>query len=117
VLCGESGHQASHSNGCSLAAGAPRCPDRLCATDAPLPVTHPRCLLPTPSLDHATDAPLPAAPPSLPQAHDDRNLARQLTTAERSEKKLRKLLDDSGVDSLVCVYWVGHLDLPQHRWV
>ena len=52
-----------------------------------------------------------------PQAHDDRNLARQLTTAEKSEKKLRKLLDDSGVDSLVCVYRVGHLDLPQHRWV
>ncbi len=30
------------------------------------------------------------------QAHEDRNLARALTPAERRDKKLRKMFDDTG---------------------
>jgi hypothetical protein len=40
--------------------------------------------------------PTPPPPHRHAQAHEDRNLARQLTPAEKSEKKLRKLLDDNG---------------------
>lgn len=52
-------------------------------------------------------------------AHDDRNLARMLTPAERREKKLRKLFDagpDGGRSSLVAVYRVADLSSGQHRF-
>lgn len=40
-------------------------------------------------------------------AHEDRNLARKLTPAERRDKKLRKLLDDTSLEAQVAVYKVG----------
>jgi U4/U6 small nuclear ribonucleoprotein PRP3 len=41
-------------------------------------------------------------------AHDDRNVARMLTPAERRDKKVRKLFDESGVEALTAVYrWAG----------
>ncbi|KAJ9519140.1 hypothetical protein QJQ45_007695, partial [Haematococcus lacustris] len=43
-------------------------------------------------------------------AHDDRNLSRALTPAERKEKKLRKLFDDNGLEVLTSVYRIGRLD-------
>jgi U4/U6 small nuclear ribonucleoprotein PRP3 len=57
-------------------------------------------------------------------AHEDRNLARQLTPAERREKKLKKLLDvhpaagggGAGEVTHVAVYKVGDLSLPQLRF-
>lgn len=55
-------------------------------------------------------------------AHEDRNLARQLTPAERREKKLKKLLDPapgSGAGAEVthvAVYKVGDLSSPQLRF-
>lgn len=35
------------------------------------------------------------------QAHEDRNLARKLTPAERKDKKLKKLFDDDEVEQQV----------------
>lgn len=55
-------------------------------------------------------------------AHDDRNLARMLTPAERREKKLKKLLDFApGTDMTqqeikIAVYKIGDLSKPQHRF-
>ena len=55
-------------------------------------------------------------------AHDDRNLARMLTPAERREKKLKKLLDFtpgtdmSNQEIKVAVYRVQDLSKPQHRF-
>jgi U4/U6 small nuclear ribonucleoprotein PRP3 len=58
-------------------------------------------------------------------AHEDRNLARQLTPAERREKKLKKLLDvhpaasgggGAGEVTHVAVYKIGDLSLPQLRF-
>ena len=40
-------------------------------------------------------------------AHDDRNLARKLTPAEKRDKKLKKLFDDSDVEIVTSVYKVG----------
>lgn len=55
-------------------------------------------------------------------AHDDRNLARMLTPAERREKKLKKLLDFvPGTDMTqqeikIALYKIGNLSKPQHRF-
>lgn len=51
-------------------------------------------------------------------AHDDRNLARMLTPAEKRDKKLRKLLDtsDAGLTTLTSVYRVGDLSNGQHKF-
>jgi len=55
-------------------------------------------------------------------AHEDRNLARMLTPAERREKKLKKLLDhppgqsDANEEIQVAVYKVKDLSLPQNRF-
>lgn len=57
-------------------------------------------------------------------AHEDRNLARQLTPAERREKKLKKLLDvhpaagGGGPEEVthVAVYKIGDLSSPQLRF-
>ncbi len=52
------------------------------------------------------------------QAHGDRNLARKLTPAERSEKKRRKLLGDAaeGEAPTVSVYRLARLASKQHRF-
>ncbi len=52
------------------------------------------------------------------QAHEDRNLARKLTPAERKEKKLQKLVGDAqeGEATLVSVYRVRRLKSPQMRF-
>lgn len=91
--------------------------------------------------------PLPLAPAPLPNpehtnkqvrrqmserqaAHDDRNLARALTPAERRDKKLKKLFEGSGMgsssgavvggggssSSLAAVYRVASLAHGQHRF-
>ena len=39
-----------------------------------------------------------------------------LAAAEASDKKLRKLFDESGIDTLVTVYRVGNLTNPQNRF-
>eukprot|EP00890_Picochlorum_soloecismus_P000222 jgi/Picsp_1/11/NSC_00011-R1_u4 u6 small nuclear ribonucleoprotein prp3 len=55
-------------------------------------------------------------------AHEDRNLARMLTPAERREKKLKKLLDHPPGQSCttegiqVAIYKVKDLSLPQNRF-
>jgi U4/U6 small nuclear ribonucleoprotein PRP3 len=49
-------------------------------------------------------------------AHDDRNLARKLTTEERKAKKLRKMFDDSAADVLVQVFRVNRLDDGRHQY-
>lgn len=55
-------------------------------------------------------------------AHEDRNLARMLTPAERREKKMKKLLDfvpGSDVEQReikVAVYKIKDLSRPQHRF-
>lgn len=43
-------------------------------------------------------------------AHDDRNLARKLTTAERKAKKLRKMFDDEAPEIIVHVFRIRRLD-------
>ena len=52
------------------------------------------------------------------QAHDDRNLARQLTPAEKKEKKTRKLLGAAaeGEACPVSLYRIGSLASPQNRF-
>ena len=52
------------------------------------------------------------------QAHDDRNLARQLTPAEKKEKKTRKLLGAAaeGEACPVSVYRIGSLASAQNRF-
>ena len=37
-------------------------------------------------------------------AHDDRNVARMLTPAERRDKKLKRLFDETGIDAITAVY-------------
>jgi U4/U6 small nuclear ribonucleoprotein PRP3 len=52
-------------------------------------------------------------------AHDDRNLARMLTPAERRDKKLRKLFDNTPGGALTtrtAVYRVEDLSHGQHRF-
>lgn len=56
-------------------------------------------------------------------AHDDRNIARSLTPAERREKKLRKLFEGGamgnaggGGSTLAAVYRVESLAHGQHRF-
>jgi U4/U6 small nuclear ribonucleoprotein PRP3 len=49
-------------------------------------------------------------------AHEDRNLARMLTPAERRDKKLRRMFDNSGLEAVTAVYRVGNLGHTQHRW-
>ena len=49
-------------------------------------------------------------------AHDDRNVARMLTPAERREKKAKKLFDETGLDALTAVYRVEDLSNGQHRF-
>eukprot|EP00798_Chlamydomonas_sp_ICE-L_P006696 gene6696-3366_t len=46
-------------------------------------------------------------------AHDDRNLARQLTPAEKRDKKMKKLFDDNQVDLQSAVYKVTRLNGQQ----
>ncbi|GAX81848.1 hypothetical protein CEUSTIGMA_g9276.t1 [Chlamydomonas eustigma] len=50
-------------------------------------------------------------------AHDDRNLARKLTPAEQREKKMKKLFDDTGLETITTVYKLARLDDRQqlHR--
>ena len=49
------------------------------------------------------------------QAHEDRNLARKLTPAERRDKKLRKMFDpENGL--FMAVFKVGSLRNPQHKY-
>ncbi|KAK9829066.1 hypothetical protein WJX72_003724 [[Myrmecia] bisecta] len=52
------------------------------------------------------------------QAHDDRNLSRKLTPAERKEKKMNKLVGEAGEGSaeLVSVYCVRDLSHPQNKF-
>ena len=52
------------------------------------------------------------------QAHEDRNLARQLTPAERREKKMKKLLGEAqeGNAPLMFVYRVQSLASGRHRF-
>lgn len=42
-----------------------------------------------------------AAQEERQRAHEDRNAARKLTTAERKEKKMKKLFDDEAADTIV----------------
>ncbi|GBF89299.1 hypothetical protein Rsub_02176 [Raphidocelis subcapitata] len=49
-------------------------------------------------------------------AHDDRNVARMLTPAERRDKKARRLFDESGIEALTAVYRVEDLSNGQHRF-
>ena len=52
------------------------------------------------------------------QAHEDRNLSRKLTPAERNDKKMQKLLGevDGGGAPLVAVYRVRDLSAPQLKF-
>ena len=52
------------------------------------------------------------------QAHDDRNLARKLTAAEKKEKKTRKLVGaaDEGEAPGVSVFRVRSLARPEHKF-
>uniref|UniRef100_A0A7S3UEB9 Uncharacterized protein n=1 Tax=Picocystis salinarum TaxID=88271 RepID=A0A7S3UEB9_9CHLO len=51
------------------------------------------------------------------RAHEDRNLARQLTPAEKREKKLKKMFDsDVPNETHVAVFRIRRLDNPQHRF-
>lgn len=52
------------------------------------------------------------------EAHEDRNLARQLTPAERKEKKLRKMFDDASgnTETHVRVYRIESLKNPKHKF-
>ncbi|XP_045815219.1 protein RDM16-like isoform X1 [Trifolium pratense] len=51
------------------------------------------------------------------QAHIDRNIARKLTPAERSEKKERKLFGDPNtLDTLVLLYRINDLSHPKARF-
>ena len=52
------------------------------------------------------------------EAHEDRNLARALTPAERKEKKLRKMFEDSGGagETHVRVYRIESLENPKHKF-
>jgi U4/U6 small nuclear ribonucleoprotein PRP3 len=52
------------------------------------------------------------------EAHEDRNLARALTPAERKEKKLRKMFEDSGGsgETHVRVYRIESLKNPKHKF-
>ncbi|KAL4423323.1 hypothetical protein ABPG77_006118 [Micractinium sp. CCAP 211/92] len=49
-------------------------------------------------------------------AHEDRNLARMLTPAERREKKLKKLIGEEGAETHVALYKVGDLSNGQLRF-
>ncbi|KAI3883296.1 hypothetical protein MKX03_003440 [Papaver bracteatum] len=50
------------------------------------------------------------------QAHIDRNIARKLTPAERSEKRLKKLFDDpKKLEKIVSVYKINDISHPQTR--
>ncbi|EFN55649.1 hypothetical protein CHLNCDRAFT_23069, partial [Chlorella variabilis] len=49
-------------------------------------------------------------------AHEDRNLARMLTPAERKDKKLKKLVGEEGVETHVALYKVGDLTNAQLRF-
>lgn len=49
-------------------------------------------------------------------AHEDRNLARMLTPAERREKKLKKLIGEEGVETHVALYKLGDLSNAQLRF-
>lgn len=52
------------------------------------------------------------------EAHADRNLARKLLPAEKTEKKLRKLFADStgAVETVCCVYRVERMDNRQNMY-
>lgn len=51
------------------------------------------------------------------RAHEDRNLARQLTPAEKREKKLKKMFDsDIPNETHVAVFRIRRLDNPQHKF-
>lgn len=50
------------------------------------------------------------------QAHDDRNVARMLTPAERRDKKIRKMFDSSTTEVFAAVYRIRDLSNPQHRF-
>eukprot|EP00877_Chromochloris_zofingiensis_P011346 jgi/Chrzof1/6465/Cz18g12030.t1 len=49
-------------------------------------------------------------------AHDDRNLARMLTPAEKREKKVQKLFDESGLETITAVYKIADLSYGQHKF-
>ena len=73
-------------------------------------------------------SPTPLAPPSPSrlhprlvrgvQAHEDRNLARKLTPAEKKEKKLKKLVGEAneGDSPEVALYKVMDLSNRQHQF-
>ena len=51
------------------------------------------------------------------QAHEDHNMARMLTPAERREKKIRKMFDKDATGAKhVAVYRVDDLSHPQNRF-
>ena len=53
------------------------------------------------------------------EAHEDRNLARALTPAERKEKKLRKMFQETGGgtgETHVRVYRIESLRNPKHKF-
>ena len=54
----------------------------------------------------------------VPQAHEDRNLARKLTPAEKKEKKLKKLVGEAneGDAPQVALYKVMDLSNRQHQF-
>ena len=50
-------------------------------------------------------------------AHDDRNLSRMLTPAERREKKLKKLLSENKASEIICtVYRISRIDNKQNQY-
>ena len=54
----------------------------------------------------------------MPQAHEDRNLARKLTPAEKKEKKLKKLVGEAneGDAPQVALYKIMDLSNRQHQF-
>lgn len=50
------------------------------------------------------------------RVHDEDNLARQLTPAQRREKRRRKLIDDTASGTFVAVFRVRDLTHPQRRF-
>lgn len=81
---------------------------------------HPHRPIPCPLL--ILQNPLPPTLPALPkgsvQAHEDRNLARKLTPAEKKEKKLKKLVGEAneGDSPEVALYKVMDLSNRQHQF-
>ena len=99
----------------------------LCACHLTILHLHPHRSIPCPFLPTHQNYPSPPPPPPQRlhprvvcgvQAHEDRNLARKLTPAEKKEKKLKKLVGEAneGDSPEVALYKVMDLSNRQHQF-